>query len=223
VFVHIFTEDGYDSQSTIEAILKRLFVAAFGPVNTSAVQFHAARPLHRKMLSGNSWQSSSRQDQRLKTDLINEIANLTKMANTFVVFHYDGDRPWAAKHSAVLPAKFDELTALIRSQHRDAQRRIIPLVPFYAMESWVYQDIEGCRRNGGNEVMLSNWSADRGALDEVVRPHLEMPFGKKNNAELAKGLTNAVVSEVVAAQKSLAAAVSAVRQCSDLRLALERL
>lgn len=126
------------------------------------------------------------------------------------------ERPSSSLTEAELTAKVNERMA-----------RYIRLVPYREIEAWLYQNTRvatrlcqanpGCR--GVHTTQLAAWAADRGALDDVEHPSDALCFGKQHNTELARGYPTA---EVVAAGKSLAAAVDAIRACTALRRALER-
>jgi len=115
----------------------------------------------------------------------------------------------------------------IQSRVRERMSRYIRFVPHREIEAWLYQNTTRaaalCRENpscrGKHVEKLASWRADRGLLDELPRPAKELCFGKQHNSELAKGYPT---GEVVAAGKSLAAAVDVMLGCDALLHAIQR-
>lgn len=107
--------------------------------------------------------------------------------------------------------------------------RFIPLVPYWEIEAWLYQNIRRaaelcpgpprCTRQPSCHSKLAEWQDDRGALDEVEDPSEALCLGKQHNEELVQSLP---IKLVVDAGKSLATVVSAIYDCDDLLDAIRR-
>jgi hypothetical protein len=115
----------------------------------------------------------------------------------------------------------------IQSRVKERMSRYIRFIPYREIEAWLYQNTTRaaalCRENpacrGKHVEKLASWRSDRGLLDELPRPAKELCFGKQHNSELARGYPT---GEVVAAGKSLAAAVAAMLGCDALLHAIQR-
>jgi hypothetical protein len=107
--------------------------------------------------------------------------------------------------------------------------RYLCLLPHWEIESWLYQNTERaaplcpgpprCRREPACRDRLDEWRKNREALDEVAHPSDQLCLGKRHNSELVHAYPTAAV---VAAGKSLAAAVDAMLACDDLLHAIQR-
>ncbi|MFZ6177988.1 hypothetical protein [Nannocystis pusilla] len=104
--------------------------------------------------------------------------------------------------------------------------KLFLLVPFYSIESWLYQNAVTatrlCRQNtacrGRCVAQLEAWEADRGLLDEVDKPKNRLCIRDRHNAELAGA--GYPLAAVIAAEKSLHDALTSMRGCVALTTAL---
>jgi len=165
----------------------------------------------------------------------------------WVLFHFDGDRTWAARESSENQEKFQEHvwervrelvgSTLARSQNgstpqeSEAQAgarmtRLKTVVPFYSMEAWLFQNtreaVRLCQEHyqGRDISKFQEWAQDRTALDEVDQPKKKTCLKAAHNHDLAS--TGFPAREVRAAGKSFAATVESLRQDTELREALAR-
>jgi len=166
--------------------------------------------------------------ERAKNPSIN-VANLEKHIVSHVRRLVDAScrgtspRPRRRKERQGNALSEAELTAMVSER----MTRYIRLIPYREIEAWLYQNTRVatrlCQANpacrGAHSTKLASWAADRGLLDEIERPAKELCFGKHHNADLIQGYPTA---EVVAAGKSLAAAVDAMLACDALLHAIAR-
>ncbi|MCW8137533.1 MAG: hypothetical protein KIT58_01360 [Planctomycetota bacterium] len=107
-----------------------------------------------------------------------------------------------------------------------ALERLRLVSPYYSVEAWLYQATERAialaktHHDGADVETFQAWARERGAVDEVHGLPDTVCLGRQHNAELAAGLTAAVVDDVVGAGKSLAACVDHLRRCAPLVAAL---
>ena len=237
--IRIFTEDGATTATkTIEAVVKRLLYAAYPQIQTQNIKFLPPLPVHDPIVRGNKWLSGAPHDQPAIIDLFRDIATDAVKSDHFVVFHFDGDTTWAQRASATTPKQFETKIVDKAKQHAItmAQERgnvspvddekIIRLVPYYAIEAWLFQNFDECERlatEPADRTQLAQWRNNRGLLDEHIRPHEKMSIGKSNNLPLAKSLSNATVRDVVATGKSLAAIVQGLQCNAALSAAVARI
>jgi hypothetical protein len=149
------------------------------------------------------------------------VATKLMLADTFVVFHFDGDCPWQRAGTSSNVANFERiLTNGVKHAFNSIDRereleermtRLLRVVPFYSMEAWLYQSTGAaaaiCREGpcGGVHVArYEAWATDRGALDEIeqVKDREDLQCLKdRHNARLARDFP---YEAVYAANKSFA-------------------
>lgn len=226
VDILVLSEDRGQGFETIAAILGRL-LKTHGPMGEPLVNVMPSEDrVVCEAAHANLWKSSSGYDYHKKVSLARTIA--TKLAlGVVVVFHYDGDTPWANRTGAQTPAQFERRLRIPVRQHLSKHpdlvesrlARLIEATPCYSVEAWTYQSIdqaiEICRRQySGRDVdKFEEWSLDRGALDEVVKPKEETCLSSKHNSELAEHVP---CKEVLAVGKSFAELVRRLRLCPEL-------
>lgn len=235
----ILTEDGASTATkTIEAVFMRLLFAAYPQFPTNKIDF-LPRPLqHKRVMSGNKWRSSELRDRSAIIALARDIATEAAGPESFVVFHFDGDTTWAQRATALTAAQFESKIVTHAKQHaigiaaKDPEvapfnnEKIIRLVPYYAIEAWLFQNFDECERMAttpADRTQVAQWRNNRGLLDELIRPDEQLSIGKTNNLPLAKSLFNATVTDVVAAGKSLAKIVEGLKCNAALSAAVARI
>ncbi len=173
----------------------------------------------------------------------------------FVLFHYDGDRVWSQRETSENASKFEQqIRARVRhalaappprlavrrgeapppsgavaksaGDIETLLRRLVEVVPFYSMETWLFQNLEvakaHCRRvcGGGHEPLLEAWRRGQPRLDEVLQPKEALCFRDQANAELAgPGLP---VDDLRRVKTSFHATVERLCQSPQLVEALEQ-
>ena len=183
-------------------------------------------------------QFTNRRDPRRRR-LYEVIAAQLRLADGFVVHHFDADRTWKDRDpDAPLDAKpvqrdiIEHVRAVLRlngvpDPEIDAMlARYLRLVPYRELEAWLYQNTEqalerACQRpQCGCVARLEQWRVHRGLLDEVPDPPAALPcVGKRHNLALVERFPTKAVYD---AGKSLAAAVDAMFACDALLHAIER-
>lgn len=236
----VLTEDsGADGFETVEAMVMAI-LRKIAP--TSRLQDVETEPSEDaralRSMRGNYWMGEDRSGDAefYRRDLIRSIA--TKLAEGgFVVFHCDGDQPWKKRKQSEKSKKFDKLMdpglrrllhdALRSSKAIDAaMARLLVLIPYYSIESWLYQNTDEatrlCREQyAGKDVeQFEEWAAQRHRLDEVPKPKDSVCLGNKHNHCLAT--KNFPFNAVYAVGKSLKHAVDQFEHCADLEIALAR-
>jgi hypothetical protein len=181
---------------------------------------------------GNQWKNAAG-----RVDLVRDLA--TKLRNgSFVIFHYDGDKPWAERPSDT-DAQFNQQvrvrvqqlltgpeprrntsTTTPTTDDPNAIDKLIVCVPYYSLEAWLYQATDAAvalcnehHRRRDRERFLA-WGEDRSLLDEVSKPKEATCLGSGKNEELAAKVP---LKDVVAAGKSLAAFRDALLKHPSLR------
>lgn len=157
----------------------------------------------------------------------------------YVLFHFDGDRPWGERERSETTRAFEsfreQLRPLIEHNLRerdlvseaddielsvtDRLHRICPLTPHYSIEAWLYQNTgrarELCEQGCGRHIeVIAEWERDRARLDELVKPKLNCR--KLHNDELAQSFTSALADELYKLGKSFHHTVERLRTCPGL-------
>ena len=178
----VLTEDGSsDAFDVVRALVKKMLLLVDEHAQTHRVQIDPANDGAKRAMRGNLWKSSRPADHKHKVDLTRAIATQLLQANNagFVVFHVDGDRRWSEHGSSENLAKFDayrtsiqrtidELAFRQRPVNPDtasrrkaaAIGRLLLLVPFYSIESWLYQNVEEAIRICGTELRCGRHVAE---------------------------------------------------------------
>lgn len=243
----LLTEDSAkQAHHVLEAITRKLFrqLDPACDLQPAKVRFEPATEDARQVARANNWKAPA---HRHLVAFRQYIATQLVLEHGFVVFHVDGDRVYAQRHTGENVRKFDELirrpvrVILEGPPPRRRERRsplppaadveerlakLFLLAPFYSIESWLYQNIRLaarlCQSNpaclGQCLERLSAWAAERGALDEVNQPKKQLCFKDRHNAELAGA--GYPTAEVLAAGKSLHDAFTPMRDCPALVRAL---
>lgn len=232
VLILLLTEDsGADAHDTHEALLRAL-LRDLGPGHDPRrIHVEPADAAQKSAMRGNAWDSTRKEDHPRRVALVRSIATrICQSSQSFVVFHYDGDRAWADEANCPRRAVFGRLIRTAVSQliptrydstaRARAMSRLIELVPFYSVEAWLYQNTHTatriCRTTcGGRDVeRFEAWAKDRAILDEVSKPKEETVLGDKHNRELATD--GFPTKAVLAVGKSFSAARQSLVACDDL-------
>lgn len=163
--------------------------------------------------------------------LIGTIATeLLRPGNHFVAVHIDGDRRWGDRATSENLQQWSrEVERPIRdliAGHREAEHvgrvmsRLFLVTPFYSLEAWTYQHTREARARccGQHVEEIEGWAANRGLLDEVLKPKAHICLEDLHNADLASGGYPA--DEVLRAGKSWWLTAFGLASSPDLRKAL---
>lgn len=155
----------------------------------------------------NCFKSSSPRDYDKKVRLAQAIAThlLIGDVRTAVFVHIDGDRAWSTQdpdHLCENVHRFNEEVRarvealLLRHNQTSALERLALLVPFWSIESWLFQNtaeaLRICQehhpRYDSAIPQFTAWSRSPTDLDEQERPKRAVCFHDRYNARLAQGL-----------------------------------
>jgi hypothetical protein len=236
----LLTEDtGKEAPATHEALVRSMLRLIAPGHDASAIAIEPANDAQRDAMRGNIWDSTKAEDRPRKIALVRSIATRLCESNLHVVlFHYDGDRRWSERDTCARHATFAKHIVTPITQHpkfleRTAEQRaaaldrLITIVPFYSVESWLYQNtavmVRLCEKHHGGQHVATfmQWATDRGALDEERKPKDNVCLSDKFNLALATDRFPA--KEVCAVGKSFHAAVERLRESADLVGLLESL
>ncbi|MFH1466644.1 MAG: hypothetical protein ABIO70_19820 [Pseudomonadota bacterium] len=231
--VLVLTEDGSSyAPDTLTALARKMFCQVEPACQTQRIEFEPQDERERRSMAGNLWKSTNSRDEPKRRDLVRAI--VTKLLEPgvpgFVLFHIDGDRPWAAAATSENVAKFEELIRApvrraLAGRSPDPLPKLLPVVPFYSIEAWLYQNTtkvrsemkgqHGCKQ--GDRKKLATWEADPALLDEVEAPKDHFCLGGTHNLALTAAFP---ADKVLGAGKSFAAAVQSMKACQPLVKAL---
>lgn len=226
-FLVLGEDSAGDAHATLVALAKKLLRLIDPYHDSDEVRFEPPEGASvRAALRGNLWKSRAPADYAKRRELIGYIATkLLEGERSFVIFHVDGDRPWGERADGENARKFEEfiatdVKAFVEHRLRKAGRpvdglalsQLLLLVPYYSIESWLFQNTRAGRklclennRCGGEHVALfDDWEKDRARLDDEVRPKEMVCFRSDENHRLAEGLD---IEAVYYAARSLHATV----------------
>jgi hypothetical protein len=250
----LLSEDSGKHWPTVQQRLVRLLLRSIdGEVDLARVSFDPITDAAaRRSMRANRWREHSpnapiAEDLR---QLLKSIATHVAQSTHFCSFHYDGDRPWAARSTSMSDARFEEVVLArlrrfilqwleqngVEPSERDARvsrmlDRVLPIVPYYSVEAWLFQSTSelrvACERRSAEanvveacRAQCDAWEADRALLDEVEQVKDSVCVRDSANDALALSLTNGVFDAVIATGKSLAATRDRWSRCAVLRDAL---
>lgn len=227
----LLTEDsGRDAHATHEAIVRSMLRLIAPSHDGRAIAIEPANDAQRGAMRGNGWDSATVDGEPRRRSLVRSIATRLCQSNLHVVFfHYDGDRPWQERASCPRHAVFARrivvpieqlLATRTAPQRARALARLIPVVPFYSVEAWLYQNTEVatglCARHHGGQhtATFAQWAIDRGSLDEELKPKDTACLSDRFNLALATDRFPARAVDGVG--KSFHVTVERLRACADL-------
>ena len=184
----VITEDsGADGHETIVRVVKRMLRLIVPDCQTHRLGFDPKDPQAQRALQGTGWKSNDPKSHADRATALRTIATKLGRKDGFVLFHIDGDRTWAERNSSENVELFakrviepvQQILKGAKSAAQDAEtslRHLFPVVPFYSIESWLYQHTEVairlCRGNyqGRDIAKFKKWSQTRIALDDIAQP-----------------------------------------------------
>jgi len=209
----VLTEDASGQAfGTVSAFVRHLLLLADPRTQTQCLELEPTEHEHiRATTIANRWKSSSASDRQSVVELLRMIAGKVVEPGGYVFFHFDGDAPWSARDASANIKAFDRIikegvrsTLQMRLSTRygnrtlemeaavaDALGRLIPIVPFYSIEAWCYQNTrigkEVCLalHSGGHDATFEQWEQDRTQLDEVTQIKNTSCLGSEHNHRLA--------------------------------------
>ena len=246
----ILTEDsGQDGRPTVEALVRRMLDLVVPGYGSHRVDYVPREPREEEAMRGNVWKTDGKnpQEHERRVRLLRYIARKLSLADTFVLFHIDGDRTWSERHKSENTAKFERLVreALPRVADRGRANgrrgreqtqvsvppplhveRLLLVCPFRSIEAWLYQNvccaIDICRREhqGRHVAELEQWQDRRKELDELPAPEKTVCLAKAHNRELATREFPA--RDAYEVRKSFAETVDRLQRCAALSQTLAR-
>lgn len=240
----LLTEDsGKDAHSTAEALVRAMLPLVDPACDGECVRIEPVpEEAIRKVSQASYWKSEAEEHRNDIRQLCARIAaQLVKRGpDGFVLYHIDGDRAWSQRASADNPVLFQKrivkkVRAILETRKRltgteleGALRRLFLVMPFYSIESWLYQNGREAiailnEEHGGSHVHLfEQWQLDRTLLDEVDQPKGRdvTPLADRYNRRLAE--RDYPAGAVAEAGRSLSQCVASLRASSALREALGR-
>lgn len=205
--VLVLTEDtGDDAHDTMSAVARKLLLLLEPGLDERRLRFERADERARAGMGFNCYKSRKPRDYGKKVLLARAITThlLTDDVRTAVFVHVDGDRAWSARDPVDLcenARRFnDEIlrrveALLVMHGRPSALERLALLVPFWSVESWLFQNTGEALRICQEHPQYAScvpqfeaWSRSPATLDEQERPKRAVSFHDRYNLRLAKGL-----------------------------------
>ncbi len=245
VRIVVLTEDtSKDARATIEALVRKMLplVVPNSRVHDLVAFLSTDQPDHAGMHRC-IWKGSDPRDHAARVRLYKYIARRLCEVQTFVLFHVDGDTPWENRAQSENVQYLEKFVILIEQAagvgQSNVQRsrrsalvdtittpkldfdRFIPVVPFYTLEAWLYQNLERlidiCSRehDGGHVESLRSWESARMEIDEIIKPS-EHFCVKKNTHNLELASQGFPAQKAYDVRKSFFDSVERMRKCQKL-------
>jgi hypothetical protein len=233
----ILTED---SSKHAHQTLERLLISTFAMIESGyqprrlVFQEQSTLGQARQAVIANQWESQKAKDIKPKRELRRLIANRLLEGPGVVMFHFDGDQPWANRAACTRFGRFQQeivgpVREIIEGRHpgaaEEALQRLILVTPFYSMEAWLYQNADKLQRiltetyQGQDLPLAHSWQADDSLLDELLRPKECICARDRHNRELASGFP---ADKVYNVGKSYSETVERLLSCDSLTAALKK-
>lgn len=195
--VLILTEDrARDAVDVVQGLLLAAFrlIAREKPF-THKIRFLPAEGRARDVMIACQWRNKRRREL---VDLRQAIADML-LRGGFVFFHADGDAAWSDRERSPTRKPYDALipphvrilveAACPAPEVDRTMRRLHLFMPFYSVESWLYQNTAVARRLAtceAHSTAIDGWEDDRSALDEILKPKERVFLGAKHNLTLTE-------------------------------------
>ena len=183
-FVLLTEDTGKDADAVLRAVFRSVLRLLEPDLDSRAVSLdppEAEAKEIRAVVRPDAWRGRGPGARDRFILLVKYIATKLRLTNTFVVFHFDGDRAWDQSASSSNLADFDRIVSngvrhafatIDRESDLEAcMARLLRVVPFYSMEAWLYQNTttasDICREgpcDGAHVAQYEAWAAERGAL-----------------------------------------------------------
>lgn len=249
VRIFVLTEDSSpDARATVEALVKKMLPLVVPNCRVhDRVAFLPTEAREQEAMHGEAWKSDKQCHHDARVRLQRYIARRLCEKQTFVVFHADGDTPWQEREQSVNKHKFDAFVVKIKQSAEAGQRsvrksrrhspqepqptpepdldRLIKFMPFYTLEAWLYQNLQGildiCRRQHDGEHVdaVREWENKRHEFDEIVKPADSFCVAKMHNLELAS--RTFPIQKAYDVQKSFFDSVELMKSCQKFVEALQ--
>lgn len=242
ISILLLTEDsGEDGYPTIEALARAVLGLLDPAHNRDAVHLAPVEEeLVRKVSQASYWKSEAEEHRNDIRQLCARIAAqlVQRSPAGFVLYHLDGDRPWSKRAEAENPVLFrkrivKKVRAILESKRKlsgqeleSTLKRLFLVMPYYSIESWLYQNTQEAiailnQHHGGSHVSVFKiWQADRTLLDDIDQPKEKSvtPLGAKYNRRLAERAYPA--ADVFAAGRSFSECVLSLKNSAPLMQSL---
>jgi hypothetical protein len=199
----VYTEDsGEASWEVIRRLLPRLLLLVDGLTQTHRLRVLRAEGGPRDAMNAHRWRGRDRRGEALRRELVRELVARLRH-DELVVFHHDGDCPWAGgpgspDHDPAVEGLFDELRRALTAKGPAPGEGPLPgllrLVPHASIEAWLYlhaEKVERLAAQGKAEAAAARvWLAEQlgpEGLDHVDQPKDSCPLRDKHNPALADG------------------------------------
>lgn len=245
--LYIFTEDsGGDGAKTVEQMVLHMLkcVDPEEHLDTSACKMErvhlSSDRANRMILHANGWKSPK---HKYLPELIRHLTDIILMPNAFAFFHFDADCHWSSVHEPTGRVNLDEsenwskfeevviqkvITKIeghkysYANARRAVSEKLFRLIPFYSIESWLFQNIEHAQTlkiKDEDTNHFANWDGDPCLIDDFLQPKKRISLCDAHNLALAT--TAYPVQKVYEARRSFWWSVKQMEGSWALRCALE--
>lgn len=231
----VLSEDGaQNAHETTVAVVRRMLQLIVPECQTHRIGFEPKDEQAQRAVQGTGWKQKRPSPEFITA--LRTIATKLGRADGFVFFHFDGDRTWSTRHTSENASKWksqviDRVRQLLLTRPSTTPEeiesmlaRLLPIVPFYSIEAWLYQNtdvaIRICREKyqGRDIGKFERWKHDRTLLDDVHQPKEQTCLKGAHNVECAR--QGFPAEEVRTAARSYAETVQLLQECEALKAVL---
>ncbi len=182
----IITEDAADdSFVTLKNIINSILKNNFSNFQTHIIDYEFPEK-HKDIMKANLW--TDKKPGNKITSFKRKLNSYINDTNTYVFWHFDGDKKWKdsklGKSTKILD-QFQKFVEPIKSRNKDLIDKIFLLVPFYSIESWLYQN-DNALKKLDKKAVSEILEMDDSNLDEIFKIKENFKLGSEANFELSK-------------------------------------
>ena len=209
------------SEKTLESLVTKSLRLLDAACPTEQINFEPANGEAKEIANAPGWRDQTKENAEKRRRVLAAIATRISQPGNYAVFHFDGDTTWSNRASSENCQQFETkvlqpIMEILRTPPRkrtakkepnppqDPQERerslarLLPMVPFYCIESWLYQNtaeaIKICDSATYKEnerlkarQQFEEWAKDRSALDEIeqIKDKKKICLFSHHNQDLA--------------------------------------
>jgi hypothetical protein len=207
------------SEKTLEHLVSKSLRLLDSACPTEQINFEPATEEAKEIANAPGWRDQTPKNAEKLRRVLAAIATRISQPGNYAIFHFDGDTTWSNRTGSKEREQFEskvlqKIKEILRTppKKRTARRepnppqepqeiernfaRLLPMVPFYSIESWLYQNTLEALKICDSAKYKENeresarqkfeaWAKDRSSLDELEKPKDKVCLWSNHNQTLA--------------------------------------